>query len=100
MPLAVPSAPTGVQAVAGDTQTTVTWTPPSNTGGSAITRYAANAYLQNGTYSGRQCQTSSGTTCTLTGLTNGTTYLIRAYAQNAQGWSQASTNTTVTPTVP
>ena len=37
--LNAPDAPTGVSGTAGDTQVTVSWTAPSDVGGSAITSY-------------------------------------------------------------
>src|SRR5204863_84247 len=39
----VPGAPTNVTAVAGNGQATVSWTPPSSNGGSAINSYTATA---------------------------------------------------------
>ena len=35
----VPGAPTGVTATAGNGSASVSWTAPSNTGGSALTKY-------------------------------------------------------------
>ncbi len=41
--LNAPDAPTGVSGTAGDTQVTVSWTAPSDVGGSAITGYSVVA---------------------------------------------------------
>ena len=41
--LNAPDAPTGVSGTAGDTQVTVSWTAPSDVGGSAITGYSVQA---------------------------------------------------------
>ena len=41
--LNAPDAPTGVSGTAGDTQVTVSWTAPSDVGGSAITGYNVQA---------------------------------------------------------
>lgn len=38
-PLKVPDAPTNVAASGGDTEVSVTFNPPSNVGGGAITSY-------------------------------------------------------------
>ncbi len=44
---AVPNAPTGLIANAGDEQVTLSWTAPSNDGGAAVTSYYV--YEDNGT---------------------------------------------------
>ena len=48
--LNAPDAPTGVSGTAGDTQVTVSWTAPSDVGGSAITGYNVQAADGSGTY--------------------------------------------------
>ena len=48
--LNAPDAPTGVSGTAGDTQVTVSWTAPSNVGGSAITGYQVQSNNGDGTY--------------------------------------------------
>ena len=66
----VPGAPTNLSANGGDQQAVVTWSAPTSDGGSAITSYTATAAP-----GGQTCATSAPTTsCTITGLTNGTTY--------------------------
>jgi hypothetical protein len=90
-----PAAPTSVTAAAGDAQVTATWTPPVDTGGSPVTGYTATAAP-----GGRSC-TTSGTTCTIGGLTNGTTYTVTVTATNAIGTSPASAaSNAVTPVAP
>ncbi len=42
-PATVPDAPTGATATAGDQSASVSWTPPANNGGSAITSYTVTA---------------------------------------------------------
>ena len=42
-PAAVPGAPTGVTATAGNAQATVTFVPPVNNGGSPITGYTVTS---------------------------------------------------------
>lgn len=57
----VPGAPTGVDATAGNTEATVSWTAPANNGGSAITRYTVTS-----SPGGRTATTSGATTATVT----------------------------------
>jgi hypothetical protein len=96
-----PDAPTGVTATAGNAQATVSWTAPSNNGGSPITSYTVIPYI------GSTPQTPviiSGsppaTTTTVTGLTNGTTYTFTVSASNSVGISPAATSPPVTPNPP
>ena len=93
------SAPTGV---AGDSQVALSWTPPSNSG-TAITGYRVQvATSSGGTYSNATgCTaglTSTATTCTATGLANGTAYYFKVAAINAAGTGTASAaSASVTP---
>ena len=96
-PTAVPGAPTGVSAVGGDADATVTWTAPSSDGGSPVTGYRIT------TYAGLTAQgvTTVGvvTTDLVTGLTNGATYSFTVTAINGVGLGATSDlSTTVTPT--
>ena len=99
-PAGKPGAPTGVSAVRGNGQATVTFTAPTDTGGSAITSYTVTAYDSSGNAAGT-C-TGSGTTYTCTGLTNGAAYTFKATATNALFTSDLSTaSSAATPaTVP
>jgi hypothetical protein len=78
-----PDAPTGVSATSGgDASTTVSWTAPSD-GGSAITGYTATSNA------GETCS-SATTSCSVTGLTNGTPYTFTVTATNSIGTSDPS----------
>ena len=97
--LSVPSAPTSVVAVSGNTSLAVTWTAPANTGGSNITDYLVK-YSSNGgsTWTNFVHPVSTVPSLTVTGLTNGTAYVIKVIARNAIGISLPSANSApVTP---
>ncbi|WP_307720041.1 fibronectin type III domain-containing protein [Paenibacillus koleovorans] len=91
-PKAVPGAPTGVSAAAGNGQAEVSFTAPSNDGGSAITGYTVTS--SPGGFTG----TGSVSPITVSGLTYGTTYTFTVTATNAEGTSIASSASSgVTP---
>ncbi|HRE00897.1 MAG TPA: fibronectin type III domain-containing protein, partial [Ilumatobacteraceae bacterium] len=87
----LPGAPTGVLAVAGNGQVTLSWTAPAYTGGLAITGYVVAG---DGT-----CTPSpaDATSCVVTGLTNGTEYSFTVAATNALGTGAASASASATP---
>lgn len=86
----VPDAPI-VAAEAGDASATVTVTPPTNNGGSAITEY--RIYKKETSASSWETEPSAtitdleNLTAALSGLTNGTEYSIYASAVNEYGES-------------
>lgn len=87
-----PDAPTGVTAVAGDGQATVSFTAPASNGGSTITQYTVTANP------GGITATGSSAPITVTGLTNGTAYTFTVTATNAAGTGAASAvSNSVTP---
>lgn len=84
-PGGVPSAPLGVTATPGNGQVVVSWQAPVEQGGSAISGYVVTSSTP-----GRSCTTTGATTCTVTGLTNGSPYTFTVIARNAQGESAPS----------
>lgn len=93
-PRTTAQAPTGVTAAAGDTTVTVSWTAPADNGGAPITHYVVTA--NPGTHT---TTTTDGATtnAVVTGLTNGATYSITVYAQNAAGNGASSAPVSATP---
>ena len=101
-PRTVPGAPTGLTATPGSTQVTLSWTAPITNGGSAITDYVIEYSSNDGSsWTTFTDATSTVTSATVTGLTNGTAYTFRVSAVNAAGTGATSTTTSATPrTVP
>ncbi len=97
VPLTIPGAPTSVVAVAGDTSASVSWTAPASNGGSAITSYTVTSTPGNKT-----CTWITGPlTCTVSTLTNGTSYTFTVFAHNAAGDGPPSTaSNAVVPSLP
>ncbi len=91
-PFPSPSAPTAVTVTPDNHSLTVGWTAPAVVS-PAVTGYTVQLWSAadaTGTYQGG-CVVPSGTTsCTLGGLTNGTTYFADVIASNAVGSSSAS----------
>ncbi len=91
-----PDAPTSLNATSGNTQVALSWTAPASDGGSAITDYVVE-YNDGGGWSTFVDGTSTGTSATVTGLSNGTSYTFRVSAVNAIGTGSASSTATATP---
>jgi hypothetical protein len=83
-PMTVPGTATNITAVAGNGQATVSFTAPTDNGGSPITKYIVTSNPGNITAEGTE------TSITVTGLTNGTTYTFTVWAFNAVGRGPSS----------
>jgi len=81
---AVPGAPTGVTVAAQDSALEVTWSAATAT--PSVSGYDAIAYsaATDGT-AVAACTTTTATNCTISGLTNGTTYYVAVDAKNSVG---------------
>jgi fibronectin type 3 domain-containing protein len=98
-----PGPPTGLTATAGNAQVTLSWTPPASDGGAAISGYDVYRGTSSHGESGTPVNSSliTGTSYTVTGLTNGTTYYFTADAVNGAGLhSVVSAEASATPVVP
>ncbi|MGA0186289.1 MAG: S8 family serine peptidase, partial [Ilumatobacteraceae bacterium] len=86
-----PSAPTSLSAVGGVEQAQLAWTAPTLTGGTPITDYVIEfALVGSPTWSVFNDGTSTTTSATVTGLTNGRTYQFRVRAVSSGGTGEAS----------
>ncbi|HTT88074.1 MAG TPA: fibronectin type III domain-containing protein, partial [Acidimicrobiales bacterium] len=96
-PATVPGAPLIATIAPQDGQAVLLWLAPASDGGSAVTSY--NIY--EGTSSGGETLLENtggtGTTFTVTGLTNGTTYYFEVTAVNGVGEGPKSNEGTVLP---
>ncbi|HKD94095.1 MAG TPA: fibronectin type III domain-containing protein [Gaiellaceae bacterium] len=98
-PATVPSAPSLTSATGGNATAVLSWSAPSNNGGSAVTGYRIYRSTSSGTES---LLTTLGnvTSWTDTGVANGTTYYYKVSALNSVGESAASNELSATPTAP
>ena len=100
-PAARPGAPTGLTAIAGNGQVTLSWTAPASDGGSQVSGY--NVFDGTTTDLSRSAPVTNvtGTTVTLPALTNGTTYYFQVAAVNTAGQGPLSDEVSAVPvTVP
>ena len=94
-PATVPAAPTGLTAAPGDASASLSWTASSG----ATSYTLLQSMSSGGTYSA-VASGLAGTTYTVTGLTNGTTYYYEVEAVNSAGTSAPSSSASVTPSAP
>jgi len=90
-----PAAPTNLTATQGDTQISLTWTASAG----AATYNVKRSTTTGGPYTAVQTGIT-GTTCTDTGLTDGTTYYYIVTAVNSGGESSPSNQASATPNPP
>ena len=92
-PPAAPCAPRITDGTVGNRSVVVGWTPPGDNGGSTVTGYTVST-----SPSSSGCTTPSGTTtCTVSGLSAGQTYVFSVQATNAIGVSRSSVSYTGRP---
>lgn len=84
----IPGKPTIISVNPGNSQISLTWTAPTDTGGSPITHYMIT-YSTNSSWTTSRGikQIGTSTSTTITGLTNGQTYYFRVYSINSIGTS-------------
>ena len=98
-PVGAPDSPSSLSATAANSGASLSWTAPTNNGGTAITDYVVE-------YSGNAGQTwtvfadgtSTATSTNVSGLTNGQAYVFRVAAKNSAGTSAYTTY--LTPVYP
>jgi hypothetical protein len=94
-----PSAPTGIAATAANGSVALSWSSGSN-GGAAISDYLIEYSTDGSTWLTFSDGTSSSTSATVTGLTNGTAYSFRVSAINSVNTGSASSVVSATPSIP
>ena len=96
--LTTPGVPTSLAGTADDASVVVTWTAPTDNGGSAITDYTVESSSDSGTtWTAFSHDASTTASLRVTGLTNGTAYTFRVSAVNAVGTGTASATASATP---
>ncbi|TLZ66884.1 MAG: hypothetical protein E6K12_05390 [Methanobacteriota archaeon] len=98
-PPTTPGAPQGLSATAGDATVSLSWSPPSSDGGSAITNYK----IYRGTSSnGEGLLTTVGNVLSYsdTSVSNGVTYYYEVSAVNSVGEGPRSNEASATPSAP
>ena len=98
----VPGIPTGVSGSPANSGVNLVWTAPANIGSSAISGYTVQyAVSPYSSWTTAEMCTGTGTTCAITGLSNGTAYKFKVLAINATGSGSYSTpSAEVTPAGP
>ncbi|MCX6530421.1 MAG: fibronectin type III domain-containing protein, partial [Actinobacteria bacterium] len=91
VPAAVPGMPTSVSGSSGNGTVSLTWSAPTAVGGSGVIDYAIEYSSNSGaTWVTFTDGVSTATSASVTGLSNGTSYVFRVAATNAVGSGQHS----------
>ena len=97
-----PTEPISLTVTGGTSQElNVSWEPPASNGGSAVTGYTVQWKEAVGSWdtpADVSDATVTGTTYTITGLSDGVTYTVRVFATNIAGDGPASAEATATVT--
>ena len=100
VPCAVPSPPRNLTAIAGNASVTLSWEPPADDGGMAVTNYTIYYGTISVNYT-MNMTVGNITSYTITGLTNGQRYYFAVSAINEVGESEKSNEVSAVPcTVP
>jgi subtilase family serine protease len=92
-----PAAPTLNSATAGNGAVSLSWSAPTSNGGSAITGYDVYAATVSGAELTSAPTVVTGTSTTISDLTNGTPYYFEVEAVNGVGKSNPSNERSATP---
>ncbi|MDQ3945420.1 MAG: fibronectin type III domain-containing protein [Actinomycetota bacterium] len=84
-PQGAPGPPTGVAAVAGDDSIRVSWSPPSDIGGSGITGYRVAVHQESVEITSAITPDGSTTAATVSNLAQGVAYTFTVSALSASG---------------
>ena len=86
LPSVAPAPVTSLQAMAGNRQVSLRWSAPVSNGGTEITDYVVQyRTTSQSTWTTFPDGMTSATSATVTGLTNGTSYLFRVASVNSAG---------------
>jgi len=88
-----PNAPTGVTARRGSGKLIVSWTAGA-VNGATVTGYVATA---TGGGTSKYCTSTTATSCTIAGLTNGVPYVVTVIAQSSGGSSPVASGPRIAP---
>ena len=98
-PPTIPSAPQNLQTSAGNATVPLSWSAPSNNGGSQITNYNIYRSTSSGTET-LLATTGNALSYTDNTVTNGQTYFYKVSAVNSVGESSQSNEASAVPSVP